>query len=236
MKLNGGKYRYVDKDELAQAFDLHKSKLPYSRGVGAAQVNLKAPRQKYAGTLAIMGLILAIVGLVVSFAAGKKVSEFTVSNTQYREEFLSESFKLSKANSNYKIKFSAPVNNSWLYFDWALVNADEKAIINGSAEISYYHGVEGGESWSEGSKKDNVKFRLNEAGEYKLLLLGQAGQGSFNSDVTRGEQVRIEIYKNVMTMTPFVLLTLICFAVAAINWIGVTSFEALRWKHTYEED
>ena len=231
-----GLYRYVDKDELAEAFDLHKSKLPYSRGVGAAQVNHKAPRQKYAGSLALMALILAVVGLAVSYGAGKKVHSFTVSNSEYREEFLSKSFTLPQSNSNYKIMFSAPVDNSWLYFDWALVNSDEKAIINSSAEISYYHGVEGGESWSEGSRKDNIKFRLDEAGDYKLLLLGQAGQGSSDINITRGEKVNITIYKNVLSMTPFVLLTLICFAMAAINWIGVTSFEARRWKHTYEDD
>ena len=37
-------------------------------------------------------------------------------------------------------------------------------------EIGYYHGVEGGESWSEGSRKWKRVFQIPQGGRYRLQL------------------------------------------------------------------
>jgi len=44
------------------------------------------------------------------------------------------------------------------------------------AEVSYYHGVEGGESWSEGSRRSSRTFAAPTPGSYQLSVAVEEGE------------------------------------------------------------
>ena len=51
------------------------------------------------------------------------------------------------------LEITSSLSNSWLGFDLALINLETGDAYNVDAEVSYYHGVESGESWTEGNTK-----------------------------------------------------------------------------------
>jgi len=67
-------------------------------------------------------------------------------------EFTTPEFVLDKDNANVEIDINADVDNSWLYVYGELVNADTEELFTFERSIEYYHGYEGGESWSSGSE------------------------------------------------------------------------------------
>src|SRR5206468_72139 len=74
---------------------------------------------------------------------------------------------------NIKVTMSAPVDNTWAYVEGDLVNDDTGLVQNFSMPIEYYHGVEDGESWSEGSTTSDTHLSALPAGRYTLRLEAQ---------------------------------------------------------------
>src|SRR5690606_28019234 len=77
-----------------------------------------------------------------------------------------------KGNRNVRITASAPVNNAAVDMDIDLINEQNAAIESVVIPVSYYHGVEGGESWSEGSQSNDATFSSLPAGKYSLRVTG----------------------------------------------------------------
>ena len=113
------------------------------------------------------------------------------------------------------------------------MDAEDRAVIEFSADLSYYHGVEGGESWSEGSRQDSVLFKLEEPGEYRLLLFAQHGSGETASSATAQvarPRLTIRLSEGVV-LSRFYL----AFACLCLLWFGVevgraSAFERARWE------
>src|SRR5256884_3399665 len=61
---------------------------------------------------------------------------------------------------------SSPVDNSWLALDGDFVNEDTGLIQAFELPIEYYHGVEDGESWSEGSHSNDTYVSALPEGKY----------------------------------------------------------------------
>ena len=187
--------QYLRPEQVAEAFDIEVDSLSAPLGV--------APNQPYPGTSfrgqsAVVMLICAVVfgcfaGLAV-LESGEEVARFTVQPESYAEEYVTRSFEITQPNAICKARFSASVDDSWVYLDVAVINDKYEALLDFSAQMSYYHGYEGGESWSEGSRKDSVAFKLKEPGSYRLLLKGQAGAGNRAEGVSSyGRPVTIAI-------------------------------------------
>jgi hypothetical protein len=83
--------------------------------------------------------------------------------------FFSDPFPLS-ANKNLKIDFSAGVNNSYLEIEGDLIEEGTDMTQPFSTYVSYYQGVEDGESWSEGSRETAVYLPPQPPGNYRLRL------------------------------------------------------------------
>jgi Domain of unknown function (DUF4178) len=81
----------------------------------------------------------------------------------------SQPFEL-EGGLNIGFHFEAPLNNQWLYVAADLVNEETGAIESFDAQLEYYQGVEGGESWTEGSRDESVHLRAVPAGRYVLRL------------------------------------------------------------------
>ncbi len=102
-----------------------------------------------------------------------------------------------------------------------MINENDEALLDFSAEIAYFYGREGGESWSEGSTKKSIPFRVDDPGTYRFLIQGQNGG---NRDV-----VTITVYEGVLLTRYFVIMFFVCLVWAAFEWIRRGLFEQRRW-------
>ena len=85
--------------------------------------------------------------------------------------FLSEPFELVRGKI-IKVKVDTVLDNSWLDLEADLINEAEGEAIPFDIGVEYYHGVEDGESWSEGDQKATKYLSAPSSGKYILRLEG----------------------------------------------------------------
>jgi Domain of unknown function (DUF4178) len=138
--------------------------------------------------------------------------------------FFTPSFELG-ARHNVSIALGMPLDNSWCFVTVDLVHEATGEVRSYGAELSHYSGVDGGESWSEGSRSDTHLFGAGHSGSHVLRLEVQAPSASMPSlDVTVAEDV---------------------FAVGQLGWVLVLlavpggllalahyAFERWRWSES----
>lgn len=84
---------------------------------------------------------------------------------------LSPQFKISKTGQNLMLDVRSDVNQDWAAVSALLINETTGEMFDlGEAEVSYYHGYEGGESWSEGSQDQQNYRSAVPAGDYVLRV------------------------------------------------------------------
>ncbi|MEE3373219.1 MAG: DUF4178 domain-containing protein [Planctomycetota bacterium] len=138
--------------------------------------------------------------------------------TQY-----SEPFRLNPGQ-NIRIRCRAKtVNNSWAYVDGHLYNEGTGVVVPFGVEMSYYHGVDGGESWSEGSLSSSVFLSAVPAGTYSLRLSAQRSSPKTAS-------IGVEIHQGVPSWTTTFLLLGAVLALVAYPVCRWYMFEAARWS------
>jgi hypothetical protein len=221
---------FISREEIAKAFKMSESQLPYVPGVAPNQPFLTTPfrRQSSLVMAGFAGLFLLFV-LWSLVKMGRKCANLDFSTKLYSEEYLSEPFTIKSRNALCQAKFDANVSNNWVYLDVAVINANEEAVLDFSTQMSYYSGYDGGEHWSEGSKDDSVVFKLKDAGEYRLLIKGDS-EGSSRPGV--GAVIR----ENIVLTRYFLFAFLACLIGAGIEFARKMNFEQKRWAPVTEDD
>jgi hypothetical protein len=117
----------------------------------------------------------------------------------------------------------AGVDNSWVYCDCALVNPELGTAYPFGVEVSYYHGVEDGESWSEGSRSETVS-------------LGAIPNGKYLLQVERGDDSPLPIRLTITRDVPMLrfpccsLVLLVIFPLFVL--LRRSQFETRRWAES----
>jgi hypothetical protein len=181
--------------------------------------------------IAFIALLLLVgFGTLVLSGSTKEVFRQTVNfpalpNADGTQVFFSEPFELA-GRRNIRIIGDAPVQNTWVYLEGDLINEETGVVQSFPIDISYYQGVDDGESWSEGGQSDSAYTSAMPAGRYVLRLEGQWERWQQPATVT----LRIE--QNV-THGFNLLLALIVLSIGpivmAIYHIG---FERRRWAES----
>jgi len=96
-----------------------------------------------------------------------------------------------------------------------------------SGEISYYHGVEGGESWSEGSRSRSITFRTPEAGQYQLRLGGES---------LKPTRVNVRVYNGFVSGSWNIAVAFLGFFVGGMIGFAYMGFEGSRIDTDDEDD
>ncbi|MCB9780262.1 MAG: DUF4178 domain-containing protein [Alphaproteobacteria bacterium] len=138
------------------------------------------------------GLVLNGGVLATTLGSGKQVHSEQFSAQQLSEEATSKPFPLT-GKGLVSIELDSNVDNGWMYAQVALVQGDDAVVHVTDADISYYHGVEGGESWSEGSDSATLWFRGAEPGEYRLHLKAVSGLGETESALASQHGLRVVV-------------------------------------------
>jgi len=119
--------------------------------------------------MAIMVLIHFLIGMT------EKETEVFSGDLQLRDStassiFVSPKFALHKWRSNLAFDLHTAVDNNWLDMEATLVDAVSGQEYGLQQTVEYYHGVDDGESWSEGSTHETAYLSSLPAGNYYLRL------------------------------------------------------------------
>ena len=118
--------------------------------------------------VAVVALILGQIYLYPS--VDKVVLWHQGDSAQSGTELVTEPFELKGDLTNVEVFFTGPsYANYWMEMEGFLRDRKTNKTYSFSNSIEYYSGYEGGERWTEGSRKDKYVINLVPAGEYEVV-------------------------------------------------------------------
>lgn len=132
-------------------------------------------------------------------------------------------FELGGRTSNVQIKTEAAVDNTWIYFDFDLVNVETGERRTIGREISYYHGVDGGERWSEGDHDDAALLSRVPPGQYALRIYPQS---------ERNVSYTVTVRRDVAPGRLYLLALGVMLLPALVVGFSAYKFEVARWAES----
>ena len=223
---------YLTPQQVKEAFNF-KNELPRPRGVGAGEVFGPEPYFYTSLALAIIFSVLMIF-IHLGIEGSKKphtIAVFSenlggVSGEPLKAQ-TTQTFDIHGAVDNVSVKGFAPVNNSWVYMDLALVNADTgEDEDTSSLELSYYQGQDSDGRWTEGSTTASALFSEVPPGKYYLSIESSSGPLSGTVPVTLTLTRGVGYYGNIL------IALLLVWIYPLILLARRYSFEAKRWSES----
>jgi len=218
---------YIPVQQVEKAFSV--SGLPRPSNVAPNQPYKHWWVYKY--WLLFIGVVL-LAGFLTLVMSGstKEVFSQTVTlpplpNADGTQVFFSNPFELA-GRRNIRIVGVSPVQNTWVYLEGDLINDETGVVQSFPIDISYYQGVEEGESWTEGGQRDSAYSSSMPGGRYILRLEGQWEKWQ------QPAVVSVKIEQNV-THGFNLILALIALSIGPIV-MGIyhISFEHRRWSES----
>lgn len=218
---------YVEPEEVWAAFSLPGAPPP-KRGTAPAQ-----PNRWDQGLGAV--LAAAFVGAALAFgayayrsatAAGRQVldASWDFAATDVEKSRVSPVFEVPGPTSNIEITLDTNLDNRWAYFDLALIDSDTDKAFDIGQEVSYYHGVEDGESWSEGATWERLYIPRVPAGHYYLRVEPETD--------TWPVGLHARVRRDVPLARVPAIAALLLLAPALLVWFLRDNFENSRWMES----
>jgi len=218
---------YVPVQQIEKAFGV--SGLPRPSNIAPNQPYKHWWVYKYWGAFLAVLLLAGLLAFALS-GSSKQVFSQTVTfqplpNEDGTQVFFSEPFELA-GRRNIRVTGESPVQNTWVYLEGDLINDQTGVVQSFPIDISYYSGVEDGESWSEGGQSDSAYTSSMPGGKYVLRLEGQWERWQLPATVT----VRIE--QNVTRGFNFLVALIVLSIGPVIMGIYHIGFERRRWSES----
>lgn len=219
---------YIPHDEVASAFGVE---LNPPIGVGAGQ---PVAENKLHGIISKVSMALAFVFLVTSSwfsCKGDNIMHYDVKLQNIKKvESLSKPFLIKEDGQTIEINVGHNLTNQWATVAVGLVDAQQKMVIaDESIDVQYYAGVEDGESWSEGSRKNSFYWKIKKAGEYKILTAVS------DTNAIEGN-IDIEVRKDIYIMFGPIFGSIIWLALAFYIGKQKNKLEEERWENVMDDD
>lgn len=161
---------YLPKEELETGFAL-KNPLPPPEGVGSNQPWPRAPEAAVVGkTWKWLALAAVVLFTLLRITGGKVLYEGRQDLTAEGDKtVLTEAFAVPRSGNVEALLF-APTDNTWVAVEVDLIEQTTGEVRAVQLLSDYFHGVDGGESWSEGSKSRSRFFSRVPKGTYVVKL------------------------------------------------------------------
>lgn len=195
--------------------------------------NVARTRSAYHWMLKLTALALAVNAVLwlLAGAKGHEVLEQRFDAAALTRETLSQPFEIRRADDVVKVELdSRALDNAWMVVDVAVVEGEDRVIHTLEADMEYYHGYEGGESWSEGSRSRSVYFRVPEAGTHRLLLHAVSATGETPQAEAAQHPLRVRVVAGAVRPLWFKGVTVLCL----VSLVGV-GMSYLKWKKGEED-
>jgi len=179
----------------------------------------------FLAVLFVAGLISVVTSGLPQEAFEQVVTFQPLPNEDGTQVFFSQPFEL-KGRRNIRITGESPVDNTWVYLEGDIINDETGVVQSFPIDISYYHGVEDGESWTEGSQNDSAYTSSLPAGRYVLRLEGQWEHWQQPASVS------IKIHQNVTHGFNFLVALVAISVIPVLMGIYHISFERRRWSES----
>ena len=219
---------YIEPAEIAEAFKVGLYLFPSKKGVGANQVSKFAGPMKETWNITRY-LIIAIVviqGLIMIIKPESEAISLSHEVTPNTESsFKTSSFTVFDRSSAIEIEIYSDINNNWMEATSVLVNEKTNQTWEVNQGIEHYSGYEGGESWSEGSKKASILLSSIPAGNYHLNVYPATGD-LFPQTINVSVTLNATLWRNLICT-----ILLICLY-PFFTIYKVRSFERQRWSNS----
>ncbi len=228
--LNWSQGTYVEPAVIADAFAL-KNALPEPLGVFANQPNPWEETHRRACRLFWRLALLAVVvqALFMLFAGGGKLllrQDFDFAAPAV-DELQSHEFTVDERVRRLKVRNTTSLDNNWLGLNLTLVDKNRGNAWPASRELAYYYGYDGGESWSEGNRQDEVVFADIPPGTYYLTV---------DPDLAPEKPVPVHDRMEVMSVgagwSNFLLLLFFLAIFPIFTRLRHAAFEVRRWAES----
>jgi hypothetical protein len=218
---------YVPVAEVEKIFAVNG--LPRPSTVAPNQPYLHKWIYKYWLVFLFVAILAGLATFIVSGSTREVLSQNVtlpaLPNPDGTQVFFSEPFELA-GRRNVRISADSPVDNSWVYLEGDLINDETGLVQSFPIELSYYHGVEDGESWSEGDRKDSAYSSAMPAGRYLLRLEGQWEKWQ------QPALVNVKVEQNVTHGFNLLLALIVLSIVPVLMGIYHFRFERRRWSES----
>ncbi|WP_375443915.1 DUF4178 domain-containing protein [uncultured Fibrella sp.] len=241
---------YLTGKEVAKAFDIALDKLPDTYGVGAIQPNTFAEKWPVILRLTLLAAIVAIGIHVINIgfrpsstvhqetlstialvpatgydANQRAIDSATIAQTQPTPKMVRTQSFTVKGPTALDLEFKADVNNTWVEFATELVNEQTNQRYIFTEAVEYYHGYEGGESWSEGGTENSATLSKIPSGQYHVEITPYTQYGqqlSFSVKVGQNTSLISNVFLilGLLAIYPIYLL------------FRRSGFENLRWSQS----
>jgi hypothetical protein len=136
--------------------------------------------------------------------------------------FVTPTFPLDGRESNVQLKIKTDLDNSWAYFNFALINDQTGQTFDFAREVSYYHDSDG----SEGSRNNGVIIPGVPSGQYYLRVEPEMEP---NSTFMRYE---LELRRNVPNYGFFLIAAALLLIPPIYTTFRRGTFEGARWRES----
>jgi hypothetical protein len=221
---------YTEGADVWKAFRL-PGEPPHVHGVAPHQPSPfkgRVARAWKTAALAVAGLVLLYVGFGASGC--RTVHRQTVGIAADAKPAAPESAVFTDPfvvdrRGNLEVTVTAPVANSWLYLDGALINEETGDVDEFDMEVSYYWGADSDGSWTEGGQTARRYLGSVAPGRYVLRLQPQwEGRPPARYNVT--------VRSRVPRFYPVVLGMLALLGWPVLLALRSAAFETQRWSES----
>lgn len=232
------KGEYIEPKTIKEAFKLET--IPATKGVGMIQPFMGKFKIESLRRISVILVVLwAIAQLFFMSAAKEEVAfsqSFTITDSINKKEIYSNPFELKYGTANVEIKVNTDIDNNWMYTGITLVNEKTGDLYDVDLEAEYYHGYEGGESWSEGNNWVSKVVSQVPEGTYYMIIYPDkpVNLASVNIDISARRDVYI--FSNGL------ILLIVLGIFPAFYFYRERNFEKKRWYNSnyspyqYDED
>ena len=218
---------YLSVEEVAAAFKL-KTPLPAPVGIGMNQPNPRTENHRKVCSGFWKFLALAVVAqLLWVFILGSRtlLDQRLVFSPTNDEPVTTQTFRLDGAARNLVLRHDTDLDNNWLGLNMTLVEKNSGKAWIAQSDVAYWHGVDDGESWSEGDRTRELVFRDLPAGTYYFVI-----DPEISDEKPVSVADRVKVIRDQAAWSNFFFLLIFLALLPMFSRYRLQAFEAERWK------